>query len=78
MFSSEICIFFDREYFDSFFDRNSEWQSLSPIPNRKLSKLLSLEVPSPFIQSGYLYQIKDEWEGEVTTYEGEWWSFYAF
>ena len=78
MFSSEICIFFDREYFDSFFDRNSEWQSLSPIPDRKLSKLLSLEVPSPFIQSGYLYQIKDEWEGEVTTYEGEWWSFYAF
>ena len=77
MFSSEICVFFDRGYFDSFFDRNSEWQSLSAIPDRKLSNSLSLEVPSPFIQSGYLYRTKDEWEGEVTTYEGEWWSFHA-
>ncbi|MHA7000258.1 DUF3916 domain-containing protein [Aeromonas schubertii] len=77
MFGSEVCIFFDKEYYDSFYDRNSEWQSLTPIENRKLSSVLNFDVPNPIIQKGYVHRTKDEWEGEITTYEEEWWSFSA-
>lgn len=77
MFGSEICIFFDKDYFASFFDRNCEWESLTPINGEELSKSLNFDVPHPFIQSGYIHTTKDEWEGEITTYEEEWWSFHA-
>jgi hypothetical protein len=77
MFGSEICIFFDKDYFDSFFDRTSEWQSLTPIENNELSLSLDFEVPFPLTQKGFIHKTKDEWEGEVITNEEEWWSFYA-
>ena len=77
MFSSEICIFFDKEYFESFYDRNNEWQSLTPIKDQELSKTLNFVVPDRFIQAGYVHRTKDEWEGEVTTYKEQLWSYHA-
>lgn len=77
MFGSEICIFFDEDYFESFYNRNNEWQTLTPINDKDIAKTLSFDVPYPFVQSGYVYRIKDEWEGDITTYEEEWWRFHA-
>lgn len=77
MFGSEICIFFNKEYYDSFYNRNSEWQSLTLIQGKQLSKELKFEVPHKFVEIGYTHKIKDECDGEVSIYEEEWWSFSA-
>lgn len=77
MFGSEICIFFDTDYFESFFQRNSEWQSLTPLKTKELSKSLKFNLPNGFIQTGYIHKTKDEWEGKITTFKEEWWSYHA-
>lgn len=75
MFSSEICIFFDKEYFEPFYQRSGEWQSLSTLGEGSLLESLGLNLPQSFQERGYLFQSKDEWEGEVTTYEEQWWCY---
>ncbi|OUS29195.1 hypothetical protein A9Q99_08760 [Gammaproteobacteria bacterium 45_16_T64] len=76
MFASEICVFFDREYFESFFKRDGEWQSVTPVDKLPLSNTLNFNIPSSFSETGYIHKTKDEWEGEVTLFEEEWWSYY--
>ena len=75
MFSSEICIFFDKGYFEHFYQRSSEWQSLSILGEGSLSESLDLNLPTNFQERGYLFQSKDEWEGQVTTHEEQWWCY---
>lgn len=75
MFNSKICVFFDPEHFESFYKRDSEWQSLDKINDKHLSKELGFKLPKFLNETGYLYSSKDEWEGEITTFEEEWWCF---
>ena len=77
MFGSEICIFFDNEYYESFFKRNSEWESLILIEGKSLSEKLDFQLAESFTETGFDFSSKDEWEGEVTTFEQEWWSYRA-
>lgn len=77
MFSSEICVFFAPEYYESFFKRDDEYQSLVPIKGKSLSKSLAFPIPSAFSEAGFIFKTKDEWDGDVTTFEGEWWSYGA-
>ena len=75
MFGSEICVFFDNEYYESFFKRNSEWESLMPIKCKSLSESLGYQLPKLFTETGFVFKTKDVWEGKVTSYEQEWWSY---
>ena len=77
MFGSEICVFFDKEYYESFFKRNSEWESLISIEGNSLSESLGFKLPESFTETGFVFSTKEEWEGEVTTFEQEWWSYRA-
>lgn len=76
MFGSELCVFFDRSYYKSFFERNTEWQSLTPIHHRSMSTSLGFETPKQFGERGFIHRTTDDWDEEVTTSEEEWWSFY--
>lgn len=77
MFGSEICIFFNADYFDSFYKRNGEEQKLKRISNGGLAEKISLNIPKGFEEVGYQHTIIGEWEGEVSVYEEEWWSYVA-
>jgi len=75
MFGSELCIFFDSDYFESFYDRDNDWQSVKPMKSGSLAKHLGFEVPDTFIEVGYIHQAKDDWEGETKVFKEEWWSY---
>ncbi len=76
MFGSEICVFFDKSYLKAFFERSSEKEQLNVIKGNTLSCNLTFEVPSIFFEHGYMYKTKEEWEGEVTEYQEQWWSYH--
>ncbi|MEL6927743.1 MAG: DUF3916 domain-containing protein [Cyanobacteria bacterium J06600_6] len=49
MFGSEVCIFFDLDYFDSFFYRQSEYETLTQLDNKlSLATQLNLKLPPEF------------------------------
>jgi len=75
MFSSEICVFFDQDYFVEFYQRNNEWQSLTPTTEPQLSSTLDFIVPAPFSEVGFHHKIQDKDEDEIFTFENEWWSY---
>ena len=75
MFSSELCIFFDSDYFDSFFDRQDEYQSLTPL-NKELSLInkLYLKLPQAFQAIGFEFRNNGNGLDELTDYIEQWWS----
>ncbi len=76
MFHSELCIFFDKEYYDFFYTRNNTDQSLTPIvENVRLSDKLNIRVPKIFNEKGYIHNYTDDWEGNWKQYSEEWWSY---
>lgn len=75
MFSSEICVFFDKEYYEGFFERSGEEQKLTKLSSGSLVQDLGLVLPKGFNEVGYHCVIKDEWEGKVSVYEEDWWSY---
>ncbi len=53
MFSSEICLFFDPDYFAGFCDRDLEEQRWSPRPAADLVETLNLSLPAGFGVRGF-------------------------
>jgi hypothetical protein len=53
MFSSEICVFFDPNYFASFCDRDTEEQRWSAISNTSRVDQLGLAIPQGFTARGF-------------------------
>ena len=77
MFSSEICVFFDTDHFKSFYTRDSKHEKLIPISNKSLLNELNIEVNNGFNESGFKYLSREEWDGEIISFEQEWWSYRA-
>jgi hypothetical protein len=75
MFGSEVCVFFDRTYYESFFSRNNEWQSLEEVFDKSLLQRLDATLPDGFYETGFILSSKDEWEDEVVYYQEQWWSY---
>ncbi len=76
MFGSELCIFFDREYYQSFYGRNNVHQSVNCISEGvELSNRLNFVVPKILKEKGYIHRFTDDLEGEWKQYEEEWWSY---
>ena len=75
MFSSELCIFFDSNYFNSFFDRHDEYQSLTLL-NKELSLItkLDLKLPQAFQAIGFEFRNNGNGLDELTDYIEQWWS----
>jgi hypothetical protein len=53
MFDSELCVFFDPEYFAEFCNRDSEEQRWTPRSDQSLVDELKLSVPSGFSVRGF-------------------------
>ena len=67
---SQIIIFFNPEYFDNFFSRNTEAQCWTRLPqNRSLIHEWNISIPDEFSECGYLEEINDEDDN----YKGEMW-----
>ncbi len=77
MFDSEICVFFNTDYFDSFYEREGEEQNVKRISNGSLAETISLSIPKGFEEVGYQHTLREEWEGEVSVFVEEWWSYVA-
>jgi hypothetical protein len=72
MFGSEVCVFFDEPYFQSFADRTSEWQRWTPLSkSRNLIEQMGLRLPDGLVVAGFAEMIRDEETGEAS--EGEVW-----
>lgn len=72
LWDSQIIVFFDHEYFSSFFDRDSDFHSWTPLSaSRLLSREWSLNVPDIFSERGYHERIRDE----DYSHDGEVWFF---
>ncbi len=72
LWASQIIVFFDESYFDSFFVRNSpeqKWLALSQ--KRSLSKERSLLLPDGFEEKGFRQEVADEDE----VFSNELWFF---
>jgi len=71
MFGSEVCIFFDNDYFETFFKRNNETEKLILLSGKSLVQELKIEAPNNFTETGFQFTVKDE----SNTFEEEWWSY---
>lgn len=69
LWNSQIIVFFGSEYYDSFFNRDSEDQRWTPLPdNIILEREWDLRVPANFSQSGYKQELRDidfSFDGEI-------------
>ena len=69
LWDSELIVFFGDEYFGTFFDRNSEGQTWTPLrESRSLEREWDLELPGGFQEKGYHERIRSEdysHDGEV-------------
>lgn len=72
MFDSELCVFFDKQYFNKFFKRNTSEQRLLPTSGDSLSERMELLVPASFSEEGFDFEfINDEGDWERT----QWWVY---
>jgi hypothetical protein len=61
LFDSQIVVFFQKEYWDNFFNRNSDFQKWIPLPSkRSLLKEINLNPPFQIFEKGYKETITDE------------------
>jgi hypothetical protein len=61
LWNSKVVIFFGEKYFKEFFERNSECQRWTLLPqSRKLSVERNIKIPSDFQEKGYLEKITDD------------------
>jgi hypothetical protein len=75
MFSSQICVFFDKDYFNEFYHRDDEWGSLNEIIDNSLADILRAKCPAGFLEKGFLYQTKEQDEERTIVYESQWWLY---
>ena len=71
MFGSELCVFFDRECFSSFFDRDSKYERLVPTSS---PICFELPVPRRFDVSGYDFTAIDDDPDDPFVFTAQWWS----
>jgi hypothetical protein len=70
---SQVCVFFDLDYFKSFEVRDCVHQRWTPLPaNRSLSRELGLRVPVRLRERGY-HEWRADPENEAEPQEGEVW-----
>ncbi len=70
LWGSQIIVFFGSDYYDSFFNRDSEDQKWTPLPvNRSFTREWNLRVPDGFSQRGYKEELRDT----DFTFDGEIW-----
>ena len=60
IWNSQIIIFFNQEYFDNFFIRNSNEQTWSILNNKSMKEIRMLKIIPDFIEVGYLEEICDD------------------
>jgi len=61
LWKSQIIVFFGTKYFDTFFNRNTETQRWTRLPqNRSLVQEWSISIPEGFSEHGYLEEINEE------------------
>ncbi len=75
LFESELCIFFDEDYFKNFYSRDNEDLSLSPLVNQSLMDELGVNLPKSIKETGFHCIINDEWDGENHQTIQEWWRY---
>ena len=78
MFASQVCIFFDPEYFRTFANRTHPSQSWTALPpGRSLAREWDLALPPGFKEQGFREVIREPAEHDPgtfeVTYEGEIW-----
>ena len=72
MFGSEVCVFFDENYFQSFTDRTTDWQRWTLLPKaRNVIDEMGLLLPDTFVAVAFAEVIRDQETGDVR--EGEVW-----
>ena len=60
LFGSQIIVFFGSDYFDTFFNRDTDSQRWTPLEaNRSLVREWNLQIPSGFSEHGYHEEIND-------------------
>jgi hypothetical protein len=61
LWDSQIIIFYEENYFNSFFERNSEYQKWILLPsNRDILSELGLDIPTGLSAKGYREEIIDD------------------
>ncbi len=71
LWNSQIIVFFGQQYFGTFFDRNSEDQSWTPLPeSRSFVREWDLAMPASFQEKGYHERIRYD---EDYIHESELW-----
>ncbi len=61
LWASQIIVFFGAEYFDTFFDRDTDDQRWTRLPQkRSLVREWSINTPKEFSEVGYLEEVNDE------------------
>lgn len=72
LWDSQIDVFFDQAYFSTFFERDSEGQTWTPLrKSRSLSREWGLNLPDALQERGYHERIRDE----DYSHNGEVWFF---
>ena len=75
MFGSEVCIFFDPDYFNSFFARRNQYEFLIQLKdNLSLVEQLNLELPEVLTEIGFEFRNNNNGLDGLTDYTEQWWS----
>ena len=76
MFSSELCIYFDTAYLQSFLrERNDAYGNRTKISHRSLSQELGLRVPPEFNEIGFSIKYQSVDDIDPWEYTSEHWYF---
>lgn len=73
LFNSEVCVFFDPDYFASFQARDSNDERWTPKPSDSLIRRLGLRLPSGFEEQGFNAFTRDDTFDPPYIEEGETW-----
>lgn len=60
LWNSQIIIFYDKEYYDTFWERNGPGQIWKPLKNENLSFIKERNIPSVLLEKGYAEIIYDD------------------
>ncbi len=60
LWKSQIIIFYDKEYYDSFWNRNTEDQAWSPIDSQNLSFINERNIVTKLSEKGYIETIRED------------------
>lgn len=63
LWDSQLIIFYDKAYYDSFWKRHDPWQTWTPLPETAVSEARRRGIWTPLAERGYAQCLRDEEDG---------------